>query len=264
MQMAIVGSDAVGKSSILYRLHADTWVEEIDPTIEDEYRIFVDVDSKSMEILITETGGPGHDWPHPEAWLKKSYKAYLLAFDITRKKTFEDAQEMYAKILRNRPDKDFSVVLMGTKLDLIVGDLISEQFYCAKEKYYERFLNIHAFYKSQFELVLPSDVADIVVGYSPNFLKQGKRQINIEEAEKFALEIGAVGYFETSALGNEFLKSAPFSKQSFSTFSHPEYVAKYNSYNIFEAVAAAARSLHRSDEEKRLSLARNTGGCCIG
>eukprot|EP00486_Rosalina_sp_Unknown_P003789 CAMPEP_0201570342 /NCGR_PEP_ID=MMETSP0190_2-20130828/12567_1 /ASSEMBLY_ACC=CAM_ASM_000263 /TAXON_ID=37353 /ORGANISM="Rosalina sp." /LENGTH=209 /DNA_ID=CAMNT_0047993789 /DNA_START=68 /DNA_END=697 /DNA_ORIENTATION=+ len=117
-KIIVVGSGAVGKSSLTIRYVIGDFFEHYDPTIEDYYRKLVEVDKKPAYLDILDTAGQQEFASMQEQFYRQG-KGFLIVYAIDKPNTFEDAKKLKQKITEARyDDQPFAVVLVGNKADL--------------------------------------------------------------------------------------------------------------------------------------------------
>ena len=119
-KIVMLGSGAVGKSSITVQLVNNHFTEYYDPTIEDSYRTVIDVDGKNVALSILDTAGQEEFFSIRDQSIK-SGEAYVLVFSIISKSSFGDVVEAKEQVYRvNDKDDDEHIpfILVGNKCDL--------------------------------------------------------------------------------------------------------------------------------------------------
>ena len=117
-KIIVVGSGAVGKSSLTIRYVIGDFFEHYDPTIEDYYRKLVEVDKKPAYLDILDTAGQQEFASMQEQFYRQG-KGFLIVYAIDKPNTFQDAKKLKKKIQEARyDDQPFAVVLIGNKSDL--------------------------------------------------------------------------------------------------------------------------------------------------
>lgn len=118
-KMVVMGGGGVGKSALTIRLISGNFLDEYDPTIEDSYRKTVEIDGKNATLDILDTAGQDEFAAMRDLWIRES-KGFLLVYAITWSSTFDQAKNLYEKILRIKEDEldSIAVVLVGNKCDL--------------------------------------------------------------------------------------------------------------------------------------------------
>ena len=125
----MAGGGGVGKSSLTIRLITDNFLEEYDPTIEDDYRKNVTIDETvdgvsnkvALKLDILDTAGREEFSSFHTRYLKIA-NAFLIVYDITSRSSFEEVAIIRDKIIREREyykiKDEFAIVICGNKCDL--------------------------------------------------------------------------------------------------------------------------------------------------
>jgi len=127
MKIVIMGNGGVGKSALVIRFTTDTFVNDYDPTLEDNYRKDVQVDNKEASLDILDTAGQEEFQSLHERWINPA-GGFLLMYSITDRVTFEAIKRFKEKIIRvkdannelneNEASPAPAIVLVGNKCDL--------------------------------------------------------------------------------------------------------------------------------------------------
>lgn len=70
-KMVVLGSGAVGKSALTIRLVTQNFLEEYDPTIEDNYNKQVVVDGEAAHLDILDTAGRDEYSQMQDQWMRE-------------------------------------------------------------------------------------------------------------------------------------------------------------------------------------------------
>jgi len=120
-QLVILGGYIVGKSALVLRYVCDEFLEEHDATIEDTYRkeeTLEDTNETVILDILDATGQEEFQSLSMNSWIKMG-QGFLLVYDITSKKSFDDIQKIHERIKAMKPNlKDVPCVIIGTKCDL--------------------------------------------------------------------------------------------------------------------------------------------------
>ena len=120
--IVLLGDSQVGKSTLLKRLHFDTFAEDPVSTMGIDRRSISKIDQEDQEIVMYLIDTPGTDKyrelePVP-SWYKKS-DAALILYDVTKENSFQNIVNWIEIIKKYIEDKDsYSFLIMGTKNDL--------------------------------------------------------------------------------------------------------------------------------------------------
>lgn len=117
-KIAVLGEGGVGKSAITIQFTSGVFASDYDPTIEDAYRIDVEVDKECVGLDILDTAGQEVFSAVRDRYIKDG-EGFLIVYSITEKTTFQQAVRIYEQIKRVKDsDQPFPVVLVGNKSDL--------------------------------------------------------------------------------------------------------------------------------------------------
>jgi GTPase KRas protein len=98
-KMVVLGSGAVGKSALTIRLVTQNFLEEYDPTIEDNYTKTIVIDGKTANLDILDTAGQDEYSQMQDQWMREG-KGILVVYAIDNMTSFQDAKKYKAKIAR--------------------------------------------------------------------------------------------------------------------------------------------------------------------
>jgi GTPase KRas len=86
-KMVVLGSGAVGKSALTIRLVTQNFLEEYDPTIEDNYNKTINVDGIPAHLDILDTAGQDEYSQMQDQWMREG-KGILVVYAIGTKILF--------------------------------------------------------------------------------------------------------------------------------------------------------------------------------
>ncbi|KAI0723685.1 small GTPase superfamily [Fomitopsis betulina] len=114
----VLGAGGVGKSALTIRYGKNVFIEQYNPTIEEEYRCEPTVDGHKCVLEIIDTPGTEQFTALNEKYLKNA-RGYLLVFSLSQESSLRDIDTIRQQIYSTRgTDKDVPIVVVGTKLDL--------------------------------------------------------------------------------------------------------------------------------------------------
>ncbi|KAI9323055.1 ras family-domain-containing protein [Zopfochytrium polystomum] len=116
-KLVVLGIGGVGKSALTIQFAQRHFVEEYDPTIEDNYRMIVTLDAQDIILDVLDTAGQ-EEYAAMRDQYMRSGDGFLLCYSITSRVSFEEVSKLYARILRVKEVDWFPVVLVATKADL--------------------------------------------------------------------------------------------------------------------------------------------------
>jgi small GTP-binding protein len=124
-KMVVLGSGAVGKSALTIRLVTQNFLEEYDPTIEDNYNKTINVDGIPAHLDILDTAGQDEYSQMQDQWMREG-KGILVVYAIGTKilkntlpvimfilldnwTSFTDVQKYKEKIDRVKENEDYAL-----------------------------------------------------------------------------------------------------------------------------------------------------------
>jgi len=118
-KLIVVGSGAVGKSSLTVQLVQHHFLDYCDPTIEDSYQKRVTVDEEMATLDILDTAGQDEYSAMRDQYMRTG-EGFLLVFDLTNRSTFDDLTQFAEQISRvkDRDADTIPLVVVGNKCDL--------------------------------------------------------------------------------------------------------------------------------------------------
>jgi small GTP-binding protein len=115
-KVVIVGSTAVGKSSMVERLIAGTFPDEVQSTVGVEFRSFVcQLNEHAIRLQIWDTAGQERFRSVSTAYFRDAVGA-VLVYDITKEETFEDLGNWLTDLQQLCHQNAF-ILLVGNKSD---------------------------------------------------------------------------------------------------------------------------------------------------
>mmetsp|Transcript_10757 Transcript_10757/g.14884 ORF Transcript_10757/g.14884 Transcript_10757/m.14884 type:complete len:211 (+) Transcript_10757:85-717(+) len=118
MRIVVLGSGAVGKSSLIVRLTTGHFFEDYDPTIEDCHIGSLSVDGQPVRLEILDTAGQG-DFHSSflDQWIERA-QGVLMVYSIDNPHSMEELHDIRDRILLSKDDEKFPIVLVGNKSDI--------------------------------------------------------------------------------------------------------------------------------------------------
>ncbi|KAI0259871.1 small GTPase superfamily, partial [Gloeopeniophorella convolvens] len=114
----VLGAGGVGKSALTVRFMRDEFVENYDPTIQEEYRRSIEVDGELTWLEVMDTAGAEQFTALNEVYIK-SGKGFVLVFSLTLEASLREVTSLRQQILRIKGENSrVPMVLVGTKSDL--------------------------------------------------------------------------------------------------------------------------------------------------
>lgn len=118
--MVVLGAGGVGKSCLTAQFVHNEWIESYDPTIEDSYRIHVQVDGRPVILEILDTAGTEQFVAMRDLYMKTG-QGFLLVFSITSPSSLSELENLREEILRIKDEESVPMVIVGNKADLEEG-----------------------------------------------------------------------------------------------------------------------------------------------
>jgi small GTP-binding protein len=122
-KIAVIGKSLVGKSALTFRFINDRFPTEHDTTIEDQYRIDINIDGydcrlgKFIYLDILDTAGQDDYQTMLDSWI--SYvDGFVLVYSIDDRESYEVLKNRYDRILKNKPGECPCMIMVGNKCDL--------------------------------------------------------------------------------------------------------------------------------------------------
>ncbi|XP_018123391.1 ras-related protein Rab-12 [Xenopus laevis] len=126
LQVIIIGSRGVGKTSLMERFTDDTFCEACKSTVGVDFKIkTVELRGKKIRLQIWDTAGQERFNSITSAYYR-SAKGIILVYDITKKETFEDLPK-WMKMIDKYASEEAELLLVGNKLDCETNREITRQ-----------------------------------------------------------------------------------------------------------------------------------------
>ncbi|MBN3307027.1 RAB12 protein, partial [Amia calva] len=126
LQVIIIGSRGVGKTSLMERFTDDTFCEACKSTVGVDFKIkTVELRGKKIRLQIWDTAGQERFNSITSAYYRGA-KGIVLVYDITKQETFEDLPK-WMKMIDKYASEDAELLLVGNKLDCETDRIISRQ-----------------------------------------------------------------------------------------------------------------------------------------
>lgn len=138
-KMAIVGSRAVGKSSLTVRFVEGHFVESYYPTIENTFSQVIKYKGQDFATEIVDTAGQD-EYSILNSKHFIGIHGYMLVYSVTSRQSFEMIRILRDKILNHLGADWVPLVIVGNKSDLtskqrqideVEGRTLAEEFKCA-------------------------------------------------------------------------------------------------------------------------------------
>ena len=118
MRIIALGSGGVGKTAVFYRLMNESFIEDANPTIEENYRKQVAVDNIIATTDFLDHYGQEEYMPMLEHQLRFASGIFFM-YSITSQESFDEVTGKYYEIMKRvKEDVKLPAILIGNKLDL--------------------------------------------------------------------------------------------------------------------------------------------------
>ncbi|XP_030608463.1 ras-related protein Rab-12 [Archocentrus centrarchus] len=126
LQIIIIGSRGVGKTSLMERFTDDTFCEACKSTVGVDFKIkTVELRGKKIRLQIWDTAGQERFNSITSAYYRGA-KGIVLVYDITKQETFDDLPK-WMKMIDKYASEEAELLLVGNKLDCETDRIISRQ-----------------------------------------------------------------------------------------------------------------------------------------
>ncbi|KAI1786766.1 ras-domain-containing protein [Ganoderma leucocontextum] len=114
----VLGAGGVGKSALVMRYSKNVFVEQYDPTIEEDDNLAVEYGGKRGVLHVIDTAGIEQFTGINESYIQRGV-GFVLVFSLTQEATLKDVDHIRQQIYRIKDnDEDIPIVVVGTKMDL--------------------------------------------------------------------------------------------------------------------------------------------------
>eukprot|EP01120_Amphizonella_sp_Union-15-10_P011828 TRINITY_DN5128_c0_g1_i2.p1 TRINITY_DN5128_c0_g1~~TRINITY_DN5128_c0_g1_i2.p1 ORF type:complete len:188 (-),score=39.77 TRINITY_DN5128_c0_g1_i2:74-637(-) len=143
-RIVVLGSGGVGKSALTVQFVQGIFVERYDPTIEDSYRKFIDIEREQYMLEILDTAGTEQFTAMRDLYIKNGH-GFVLVYSITAKGGFNEIPDLKDQISRVKDTDHIPLVLVGNKSDLSEQRAVQyEDAIALAEKWKAKFLESSA------------------------------------------------------------------------------------------------------------------------
>ncbi|XP_005089752.1 ras-related protein M-Ras [Aplysia californica] len=125
-KLVVVGDGGVGKSALTIQFFQKLFVVDYDPTIEDSYLQYTEVDSEWCMLDVLDTAGQEEFSAMREQYMRKG-DGFLLVYSVTDPQSFENIANFHTQILRVKDRDTFPMIMAANKVDLIHQREVSEE-----------------------------------------------------------------------------------------------------------------------------------------
>ena len=114
-KLAVFGSGAVGKSSLINRFINEDFSGDYVPTVEDVHQHFLHLNNRLFNLTIIDTAGT-HDFPAMKELSINESSAFILVFAVDDEQSLQHFKKDISSVLRKRSDA--SILIVGNKIDI--------------------------------------------------------------------------------------------------------------------------------------------------
>ena len=115
-KIVVVGAGGVGKSALTIQFIQSRFIEQYDPTIEDNYRKQCVIDDQTCVLNILDTAGQ-EEYSAMRNQFMQQGQGFLLVFSMVSRQTFEELTNLHTQILQSKDEEQVPLVLVGNKSD---------------------------------------------------------------------------------------------------------------------------------------------------
>ncbi|OCH94885.1 ras-domain-containing protein [Obba rivulosa] len=112
----VLGAGGVGKSALTVRWGRNEFLEQYNPTIEEEYRCTADIDGERCILNILDTPGAEQFTGLTEGHIKFG-QGFILVFSLIDERSLKELDLIRHQIYQTK-GMDVPIVVVGTKMDL--------------------------------------------------------------------------------------------------------------------------------------------------
>ncbi|KAF7312210.1 hypothetical protein MIND_00233900 [Mycena indigotica] len=118
--VVVLGAGGVGKSALTVRFVRDVFVENYDPTIEEQYHRPLTVDGELSSLEVLDTAGAEQFTSLNElSTALQSGRGFVLVFSLTQEASLKEVESLRKQIFRIKGSENVPIVVVGTKSDLV-------------------------------------------------------------------------------------------------------------------------------------------------
>ncbi|VDN07039.1 unnamed protein product [Thelazia callipaeda] len=115
-KIVVLGSEGVGKSSLITQLVKKMFVKRYDPTIEDNYKHEFVANEKTCTLLILDTAGTEQFSAMYDLYMKYG-DGFIIVYSVTDLTSLANTVGIFQNLVRMRQKYHFPLILVGNKCD---------------------------------------------------------------------------------------------------------------------------------------------------
>jgi small GTP-binding protein len=127
IKTVLMGAGGVGKSALTLQMIQSRFIEGHDPTIEDSYQKYINVDALPCRLDVLDTAGQD-DFKSMRSTYMRQGQGYILVYSVTDRASFTKTEDFWNDVIRAKggPD-DVVLVLVGNKCDLTADRVVTTE-----------------------------------------------------------------------------------------------------------------------------------------
>ncbi|KAF9901047.1 hypothetical protein EC991_006582 [Linnemannia zychae] len=122
LTILVLGDGAVGKSALTLRFLRDQFTDEYDPTIEDSYCKYIEVDGQDYTLELTDTAGQSEYRDQWDDQFMRTGDGFICVYSIASMSSFGELVGFRDQIWRAKGSRRVPIVITGNKCDLQEGE----------------------------------------------------------------------------------------------------------------------------------------------
>ena len=135
-KILVLGSSGVGKTCCALQFVKNRFVENYNPSLGSRFSKLIYIDDVTTFLSITDTTRVGEHWDLYFKQLIQESCGFLMVYSIDSRKSFDEVEENYNRILQIKQTDSIPCVIIGNKCDLEENQreiLFDEGIYLAKQ-----------------------------------------------------------------------------------------------------------------------------------
>ena len=116
-KIVVLGTDGVGKTSIIIQFVEGRFISEYDPTLEDLYHRPFNVDGETVQLEIIDTAGQDDFAAMRTSYMRNGH-GFILIYSINDRYSFEEINSIYKDLVNVKSTSNIPCVICGNKCDL--------------------------------------------------------------------------------------------------------------------------------------------------
>ncbi|KAJ5069997.1 ras gtpase [Anaeramoeba ignava] len=122
LKIGLFGKEGVGKSTSVIRFTHKIFIEEYDPTIEDEFRKEIDFNDKKILLRILDTAAAEESDGYLKSWVEMC-EIFVLVYSINDRDSFQRIFR-YDNFIKKYKSENHPKILIGNKSDLFTKRVV--------------------------------------------------------------------------------------------------------------------------------------------